>query len=114
MRGLVRQVSRLDWAGFRRPGFVRKKHFAALAVGVPQHPDERRPQRPVLLAVDQELGESRDDSTDSMFRAICFGPALRFRMRSDRLEPAHSNTKASGSGLPSTSHRTRRIELGAF
>ena len=27
------------------------------AVGLPQHPDEHRPQRPVLLAVDQELGE---------------------------------------------------------
>ena len=31
------------------------------ALGVPvavsQHPDEHRPQRPVLLAVDQELGE---------------------------------------------------------
>jgi hypothetical protein len=24
--------------------------------GLPQHPDEHRPQRPVLLAVDQELG----------------------------------------------------------
>jgi hypothetical protein len=24
---------------------------------LPQHPDEHRPQRPVLLAVDQELGE---------------------------------------------------------
>jgi len=26
-------------------------------VGLPQHPDEHRSQRPVLLAVDQELGE---------------------------------------------------------
>ena len=25
--------------------------------GLPQHPDKHRPQRPVLLAVDQELGE---------------------------------------------------------
>jgi len=24
---------------------------------LPQHPDEHRPQRPVLLAVDQQLGE---------------------------------------------------------
>ena len=28
-----------------------------LAVCLPQHPDEHRPQRPVLLAVDQQLGE---------------------------------------------------------
>ena len=27
------------------------------AVGFLQHPDEHRPERPVLLAVDQELGE---------------------------------------------------------
>jgi len=27
------------------------------AVGFPQHPDEYRPERPVLLAVDQQLGE---------------------------------------------------------
>ena len=28
-----------------------------LAFAFPQHPDEHRPQRPILLAVDQELGE---------------------------------------------------------
>jgi hypothetical protein len=28
-----------------------------LAVGLPQHPDEHRPEYPVLLAVDQQLGE---------------------------------------------------------
>jgi hypothetical protein len=27
------------------------------AVGLPQHPDEHRPDRPVLLAVDQQLAE---------------------------------------------------------
>jgi hypothetical protein len=27
------------------------------SVGLPQHADEHRPQRPVLLAVDQQLGE---------------------------------------------------------
>ena len=30
---------------------------SAFAVTLPQHPDEHRPKRPVLLAVDQELGE---------------------------------------------------------
>jgi len=28
-----------------------------LAIGLPQHPDQHRPVRPVLLAVDQQLGE---------------------------------------------------------
>jgi hypothetical protein len=28
-----------------------------LTVGLPQHPHQHRPQRPVLLAVDQQLGE---------------------------------------------------------
>jgi len=28
-----------------------------LAVGLPQHPDEHRPERPILLAVDEEFGE---------------------------------------------------------
>ena len=30
---------------------------ATRAFGLPQHPDEHRPQRPILLAVDQQLGE---------------------------------------------------------
>jgi hypothetical protein len=30
---------------------------SALTVGLPQHADEHRPERPVLLAVDQQLGE---------------------------------------------------------
>ena len=29
----------------------------APSIGLPQHPDEHRPERPVLLAVNQELGE---------------------------------------------------------
>ena len=28
-----------------------------LAIGLAEHPDEHRPERPILLAVDQELGE---------------------------------------------------------
>ena len=28
------------------------------ALGLPQHPDEHRPERPVLLAVDQQLGRT--------------------------------------------------------
>ena len=35
----------------------RAPQLARLVVGLPQHPDEHRPERPVLLAVDQELGE---------------------------------------------------------
>ena len=30
---------------------------AELALRLPQHPDEHRPERPILLAVDQQLGE---------------------------------------------------------
>ena len=29
----------------------------ASSAGLPQHPDEHRPERPVFLAVDQQLGE---------------------------------------------------------
>jgi hypothetical protein len=32
--------------------------FTALPLCLPQHADEHRPKRPVLLAVDQQLGES--------------------------------------------------------
>jgi hypothetical protein len=31
--------------------------ISILELGLPQHPDEHGPERPVLLAVDQELGE---------------------------------------------------------
>jgi hypothetical protein len=30
------------------------------AIGLPQHPDKHRPQGPVLLAVDQELGRTAE------------------------------------------------------
>ena len=33
------------------------RSFAELAVSFSQHPDEYRPERPVLLAVDQQFGE---------------------------------------------------------
>ena len=36
-----------------------KSPGARLAVTLPQHPDQHRPQRPVLLAVDQQLEEAR-------------------------------------------------------
>jgi len=31
--------------------------ISILELGLPKHPDEHGPERPVLLAVDQELGE---------------------------------------------------------
>ena len=40
-------------------------HFAALAVGLPQYPHEHRPERPILLAVDQEFGEG-DQAADTL------------------------------------------------
>ena len=46
----------------RPPRNSRLRHLSAKGFGrsvlaLPQHPDKDRPQRPVLLAVDQELGE---------------------------------------------------------
>ena len=38
-------------------GDVWRPHLAALAVVLPQHPDKHRPERPILLTVDQELCE---------------------------------------------------------
>ena len=32
-------------------------HRERLPAGLPKHPDEHRPQCPILLAVDRELGE---------------------------------------------------------
>ena len=47
------------------------------AVGLSQHPDQHRPQRPVLLAVDQELGEGGICGlTRRASIAGAFGPAL--------------------------------------
>jgi hypothetical protein len=43
----------LERLGHRRRGRHRKR----LQAGLQQHPDEHRPERPVLLQVDQELGE---------------------------------------------------------
>jgi hypothetical protein len=36
---------------------VRSSPAQCLPFGLAQHPDEHRPERPVLLAVDQQLGE---------------------------------------------------------
>ena len=35
-------------------------------VGLSQHPDEHRPERPVLLAVDQQLGEAEPGLPSSL------------------------------------------------
>ena len=40
-----------------RPGGRLSAQPSPIAVDLPQHPDEYRPQRPILLAVDQQLGE---------------------------------------------------------
>jgi ClpX C4-type zinc finger len=43
-----------------------------VAVGLPQHPDQHRPESPILLAVDQQLGEGshvgRIDTVESRVR----------------------------------------------
>ena len=43
------------------------------AFGLPQHPDDHRPQRPVLLAVDRQLGEGRQVSQRSSPLEACPG-----------------------------------------
>jgi hypothetical protein len=42
--------------GGNRPRVNPTEEVRELALGLSQHPDLHRPQRPVLLAVDQELG----------------------------------------------------------
>src|SRR5215203_6402090 len=41
----------------RLPG-PRSRSAGPLAVGLPQHPDQHRPERPIILAVDQRWAES--------------------------------------------------------
>jgi hypothetical protein len=50
---------------------VEAKGTGLLPTHFPQHPDEYRPERPVLLAVDQQLGEGRDSlgSADPVARS---------------------------------------------
>jgi hypothetical protein len=45
---------------FAHPLVPSKNGQLASAIGLPQHSHEHRPKRPVLLAVDQKLGEGRD------------------------------------------------------
>ena len=42
---------------------------AELALRFPQHPNQHRPERPVLLAVDQQLGEGMPTSTARSVRS---------------------------------------------
>ena len=72
-----------------------------LAVGLPQHPDEHGPERPILLAIDQELGE---------------GPRLRVPPElPDRSTRSKSGSKQNveqlGSG--SRAERVEAFEAGA-
>jgi hypothetical protein len=58
VRFLVRLDPECAWLAVWRGLPVRPSGPAtALALGLPQHADEHRSQRPVFLAVDQELGE---------------------------------------------------------
>jgi len=43
------------------------------AFGLPQHPDDHRPERPILLAVDQQFGEGAFAAlTDSTYGTVTF------------------------------------------
>jgi len=48
---------RVDLRVTRDSAYLSAKGFGRSVLALPQHPDKDRPQRPVLLAVDQELGE---------------------------------------------------------
>jgi hypothetical protein len=54
--GLANATGRTASSGGRRGGRLSARAFTDRG-RLPQHPDEHRPERPVLLAVDQELGE---------------------------------------------------------
>jgi hypothetical protein len=56
-----------------------------------QHPDQHRPKRPVLLAVDQELGES------AAFRVPQNSPILSARSKSGTIRTWRSSTRGAGS-----------------
>jgi hypothetical protein len=51
------------------------------ALGLPQHSDQHRPQRPVLLAVDQELGEGAGLLQDPV-QVPAVGNAFQFLLSS--------------------------------
>jgi hypothetical protein len=59
MRGEAAPTSKQPNVHERRSHLDRgvRPHALASPLCLPQHPHEHRPQRPVLLAVDQRLGE---------------------------------------------------------
>jgi hypothetical protein len=70
-----------------------------LALSLPQHPDEHRPERPVLLAVDQQLGEGA---------ALRVAPELSDPVGSLEVGE-HQDVKELGAGSgPRASIRSRR------
>jgi hypothetical protein len=70
----------------------------ALAVGLPQHPDQRRPGRPVLVAVDQQLGEGG---------ALLVAPDSRIRSARSKSGSFRTwSSSARGAG-PRASRRSR-------
>ena len=66
--------------------------FSAMPVGLPQHPDEHRPKDPVLLAVDQELGEhspvTADETPGLHLPAVCVDDCRTLAERSRCATPA--------------------------
>ncbi len=51
-------------------------YISELAIGLTQHPDENRPQRPVLLAVDQPVGEAHRHAAQQPPGRFKNGPAF--------------------------------------
>jgi hypothetical protein len=71
----------------------------AAPVALPQHADEHRPERPVLLAVDQELGEG------PRLRVPQYEPIASARSKSGSIRTWSSSARGT---WPSTSRRCRR------
>jgi hypothetical protein len=60
--GLANAIGRTASSGGRRGGRLSARPFTdRVSAGLSQHPDEYRPQHPILLAVNQQLGEPMND-----------------------------------------------------
>jgi len=74
---------------------------SAFAFDFPQHPDEHRPQRPILLAVDQELGEGAGlwvgpELADPVHAARSRGASGRGGVRRGERGPRHRDVDVAG------------------
>jgi hypothetical protein len=72
--------------------------LGVVSVSLPQHPDEHRPERPVLLAVDQQLGEG------ATLRVAQNSPIRSARSKSGSIRTWSNSARGAG---PRASRRCR-------